>query len=447
MRAASDAPIEAALAALDSVLAPWSPHYPTPRQWDALLQQGTREILYGGAAGGGKSDWLLMESLLYVGEPGYSALILRRTYADLALPGAIMDRAHEWLAGTDARWNANDKTWTFPSGATLTFGYLEHEKDKFRYLGAEFQFIAFDELTQFSESQYRFLFSRLRKATGSPIPLRMRTASNPGGVGHEWVSKRWALGEHSKQARPVGRSFVPALLEDNPHLDEEYEASLAELDPVTREQLRRGNWNARHTGNVFQRDWFVIRDWDELTRDTRKAVEAGRLRYWDLAATEVKAGKDPDWTAGYRGALVGDVLYLDDGRRTRDKPELVEEFIRQAAQEDGRTVTQWLEEEPGASGKTVVSHYNRNVLPHHVVQGCRPTGNKRARWKPLVAKAANSKVVLIRGHWNTAFLDVAEQVTWEVNEAIHDDDIDAAAGVLEKAEEGDAGWLAALAKG
>ena len=85
--------------------------------------------------------------------PGYRALLFRRTYADLTLPGALMDRAHDWLGGTAARWNAHDHIWSFPSGASLTFGYLESENDKYRYQSSELQYIGFDELTQFAESR------------------------------------------------------------------------------------------------------------------------------------------------------------------------------------------------------------------------------------------------------------------------------------------------------
>ena len=160
----------------------WIPHTPTVRQ-ALFLSLPVTEALYGGAAGGGKSDALLMAALQFVDVPGYAALLLRRSYADLALPGAIMDRSKEWLRGTAARWHEPTKTWTFPSGATLSFGYLEAEQDKYRYQGAEFQFCGFDELTQFSETQYRYLFSRLRKSPGLAVPLRMRAASNPGGQG------------------------------------------------------------------------------------------------------------------------------------------------------------------------------------------------------------------------------------------------------------------------
>lgn len=116
--------------------------------------------------------------------PGYAAFLFRRSFADFSLPGSLIDRAHDWLGGTEARWNGNDHNWTFPSGAILQFGYCNHVGDERRYKSSEGQFFGFDELTEFVEAQYRFLFSRLRRRIGSDIPLRFRAASNPGGPGH-----------------------------------------------------------------------------------------------------------------------------------------------------------------------------------------------------------------------------------------------------------------------
>lgn len=142
--------------------------------------------------------------------PGYSALLLRRSFTDLALPGAIMERSHEWLRGTDARWNERDKTWTFPSGATLTFGYLASDADRYRYQGTELAFCGFDKLTPFTQSQYSYLFSRLRRLAGTNVPVRMRVASNPGGEGHAWVYDRFMPDLSQEAARGTA--------EDRPHL-------------------------------------------------------------------------------------------------------------------------------------------------------------------------------------------------------------------------------------
>ena len=158
------------------------PHAPTQQQaWFLALSEA--EIMYGGAAGGGKTNALLMAALQYVHVPSYSAIVFRRSYTDLELPDALIPRSKDWLTGK-AKWRGDKYEWEFPSGATLTFGYISSENDKYRYQGAQFQFIGFDELTHFSETQYRYLFSRLRRLEESYVPLRMRGASNPGGIGH-----------------------------------------------------------------------------------------------------------------------------------------------------------------------------------------------------------------------------------------------------------------------
>lgn len=244
--------------ALGARISSYVPHWPHPPQ-EAFLWLSQLEALYGGAAGGGKSDALLMAALEYVDVPGYAALILRKTYADLALPGAIMDRSKTWLMGTDAQWNDNLKQWAFPSGATLTFGYLQTTNDKFRYQGAELQYIAFDELTQFDETDYAYLLSRLRRPSDGPlslVPLRMRAASNPGGRGHRWVKRRFIDRQPSPDdpddtaEKCSRRVFIPARLEDNPSVDRQaYTSALAGLDPQTRLQLLDGDWNARQPGD------------------------------------------------------------------------------------------------------------------------------------------------------------------------------------------------------
>jgi len=91
----------------------WIPHTPTPKQ-QQFLDCGAREAFYGGAAGGGKSDALLMAALAYVDHPGYAAIIFRRSFSDLSLPGALMDRSHDWLGATGAVWNAHEHAWSFP---------------------------------------------------------------------------------------------------------------------------------------------------------------------------------------------------------------------------------------------------------------------------------------------------------------------------------------------
>lgn len=225
----------------------YCPHIPDPikdAQQYQFVNDDRKELLYGGAAGGGKSDAILMSALKYVEVPGYAALLLRRTFRDLNQPDSLIPRSKEWLRHTDAKWDGNSTRWTFPSGATLTFGYMARDDDVYQYQSAAYQFVGYDELTQFSELQYTYLFSRMRRKQGSTIPIRMRGATNPGGIGHRWVKDRFV-----DQPATDDRAFIPSKLSDNRHVDrEQYREELKELDEHTRKQLEEGDWTARLPG-------------------------------------------------------------------------------------------------------------------------------------------------------------------------------------------------------
>jgi len=318
---------------------------------------------------------------------------------------------------TDARWRDTEKTWHFPSGATVTFGYLERLGDEYRYQSSEFQFIAFDELTQFAETQYRYMFSRLRRLGTTTIPLRMRAASNPGGPGHEWVRQRFI----DKGRDVEGRVFIPATLDDNPHLDREsYVSSLMELDPLTRQRLLLGDWSARQGGSLFRREWFPITE--ELPVMINKSV-----RFWDLAATPARMGTDPDYTAGVRVDYATDGLYyVADVQRLRGTPAEVERLVRQTAQMDGSGTQIFIEQEPGASGVNTIHNYVTRVLPDYTVRGQRSTGSKVERAGPVSSQAEVGNMRLHRGPWVGAFLDEVEAFPL----GGHDDQVDALSGAM-----------------
>jgi hypothetical protein len=223
------------------------------------------EVLFGGSAGGGKTWAMLAAALKYVHIPHYSVLVLRRNFPDLVQEGGLIALAHEWLQGSSAHWSEQQKTWTFPSGATLRFGSLDAEMDKYKYAGGEYQAILFDELTTFSEPQYKFLFSRLRKRremTG--VPLRIMAATNPGGIGGQWVYERFIPEEfepskgteikvwYKQQENDHVTAFIPSTLDDNPSLDREaYLQSLMQLDELTRQQLLSGSWVIQLRGQIL----------------------------------------------------------------------------------------------------------------------------------------------------------------------------------------------------
>jgi len=387
-----------------------------------FLRTNSLEALFGGAAGGGKSSALLMSALQFVDVPNYSAILFRRTYADLALPGAIMDRFQSWVTPFDeVRWNANNYTAVFPSGARISFGYLNNSQDYLRYKGAEFQFIGMDEVTEIRESDYRYLFSRLRRPASGPlaqVPLRMRAASNPA---PNWVRQRFII-----EGQETGRIFVPSKLTDNPGIDaQSYRQSLQALDPVERRRLEEGDWWSTTLGTLFERESFVVVDQHEVPMITSAARV---VRFWDLAATEPsQSNPDPDWTVGTLMLFDQGVAYVLDVRKLRAKGDKVEQLIAQTAYEDGRIVAIRMEQEPGSSGKALCDQYARYVVPGYDFQGIRSTGDKLTRARPFAAAVANGNVRLVRGPWLTDWLDEFSSFPEAAN---HDDQVDSAVGAF-----------------
>lgn len=341
------------------------PHDPSPKQLAFLLLNDYRELLYGGAAGGGKSDALLMAALQYVDVPNYAAILFRRKFSDLRLPGALISRAMDWLDGTDAKWNGVQHEFRFPNNAKLAFGYLDTEFDIHRYQSAEFQFIGFDELTQFpEENEYLYLFSRLRRPKCQlhsvkpdpncqlcteyqgllDVPLRMRAATNPGGIGHIWVKNRFQIslqidptdGTHRYLGLNPHRPYIPAFARDNPAIDPvEYEQSLKELDPVTRKQLLDGDWSVAADGR-FRKAWvkrYTTRG--EYFVLENKTWHASKLRLFATVdpAASVKQGpgdkdvwrRNPSWSVISYWLVTPDfdLLWFDCIRFQKEVPEVV----------------------------------------------------------------------------------------------------------------------------
>jgi predicted phage terminase large subunit-like protein len=323
------------------------------------------------------------------------------------------------LAGTDAYWSGVDHQWRFPSGATLNFAHVQHDQDRFAYQGAAFQYMGFDELTEFPEIVYRFLLSRARRPSGlsgtllAKVPIRTRGASNPGGLGHDWVKARFV-----DPATSAGRPFIPAKLGDNPYLDrDEYTATLMELDPLTRARLLNGDWSARSMGAMFRDGWFKV-------VDNLPAQPVKQVRVWDFAATEEEGGNDPDYTAGVKMALLHNrQLAILDVERFRKTAGDVEKHVEAAAIRDGKQCRIIVKQEPGSSGKTVVYYYAKRLLGYSV-KGVPDTGSKEDRVAPLASQAQIGNVLLLRGGWNGAFLDEANQFP---TKGVHDDQVDSAA--------------------
>lgn len=395
------------------------------------LQSDYRELLYGGACGGGKSDMLEMAGLQYVQCPNYNAIIFRKTFTDLSLAGALIPRAKEWL-GTylqegSVKWDGVNHVFTFPTGSTLAFGYLEHEGDELRYKGAEFQFIGFDQVEEIPIHQYLFLHSRARRNRDNPVPVRIWSTANPDG--YEWVKQRFlpwfqcpVCGLHEQTNNPKQTvcpkcksngatepakdeqgeaiGFVPAYLTDNLFLDrEDYVKGLNHLDPTKRAQLLNGDWNVKNY-YMFKRAWFMpVTDYPS---------EAQTVSVWDLAATKQGNSNDPDYTANCKATMQNGIFTVLRIYHARNSPGETEQAIRQFAKQDGYACAVYFEEERGAAGKNLVDQIRRNVLTDYAVYGLPPTGEKAVRAMPLASAAEAGNVRMLSAPWNTEFLNELE---------------------------------------
>lgn len=206
------------------------------------------EVCIGGAAGGGKSDPLLMEGLRQIDIPEYRAIMFRRTTKQLR---KLIDRSFEVFKKICplASWSDQKSTWIFPSGAKYLLWHMEHEKNKLDHDGQEYQYIAFDELTSFSETQYTYLFARCR--TSSPnLKCYVRASAMPMGEGISWVKQRFIDNGPYKiitdKETGLKRQFIPAKLEDNKFItenDPDYEKRLKLMGPKLYHALRHGDWS------------------------------------------------------------------------------------------------------------------------------------------------------------------------------------------------------------
>ena len=213
-----------------------------------FLAASETDVLYGGAAGGGKSYAMLVDPLRYAHRSAHRGLIIRRSMPELR---ELIDKSRELYpkAFPGCKYKEVEKLWNFPSGAKIEFGFLERDADVYRYQGQAYSWIGFDEITHLpTEFAWNYLASRLRTTDSEIVPY-MRCTANPGGVGATWVKKRYIdpapAYESFTGQDGLSRKFIPARLQDNPFLahDGRYEKMLQALPPTQRQQLLDGNWD------------------------------------------------------------------------------------------------------------------------------------------------------------------------------------------------------------
>lgn len=249
----------------------WRPH---PGQQTKFLSSPAFEALFGGAAGPGKTECGVMEALRQIHHPKYTGIIFRRTFPMLEAANGIIQRSLLWYPSYGGRYNASKHYWTFPSGARIYFGHMQYTADTLNYQGAEFSYIFFDELTEFEEAQYLYMFTRCRPAAPG-LRAYIRAATNPGNLGHMWVKQRFITRDITNRLRwfalmkgtdgklidtevdrthpdALSRAFYPAKLSDNPSGDPTYVQRIrASGDPVRIAQLEHGDWDAEHRDGLI----------------------------------------------------------------------------------------------------------------------------------------------------------------------------------------------------
>lgn len=418
---------------------------PQPGPQEAFLRSSADIAIYGGAAGGGKTYALLLQPLLHAHLPAFGAVFFRRSYPDMTAVGSVWDQSHalypgvRWPAWPQAAPVARDMDWCFPSGAVVQFRHMELERTKYDWKGAQVPLFLWDELTEFSETQFFYLYSRNRDGRGCGVRPYMRGATNPDadswlvtdsagtwgrGLISWWIDSetgipipersgklRWfvrkddelhwgddaaALGkEHG--IGPTSVTFIPASLADNAILvaqDPGYRDRLMALPFVERERLLGSNWKIKPAaGLVFNEAWF------EIVEAVPTDIVAW-VRYWDKAGTE-GGGK---FSAGVKIGLsargfvvVADVVRGQWGAYHR------EQAIRNTAKLDGPLTEVWVEMEPGSGGKESAENTVRSLIGY-TARVDKVTGSKLVRAGPFSAYAQAGNVKVLSAPWTRAWL-------------------------------------------
>jgi len=453
---------------------------------EQFLASAADLVIYGGAAGGGKSWALLMEPLRHItSNPEFNAVFFRRTTPQITNPGGLWDESKKLYNLINGTPREGDHTWRWEKGGYIKMSHLEHENTVQQWQGSQIPLIMFDELTHFTEYQFFYMMTRNRsmcgvkpyiratcnpdaeswvakfiawwidQETGLPIEARSGVLRYFVRIGEEiyWGDSKQELidkhgrpelaDDHEDQVRPKSLTFIPAKLSDNKALmaaDPDYKANLMAQSRVERERLLGGNWKVvKGNGMYFKRtDVRIIQ-----TMPPRDEI-AKIVRGWDLAATEEsEAAKDPDWTAGVK------LAQLKNGRfvvmhvaHERKRAHDVRKMIKNIASTDGIGCKIGLCQDPGQAGKDQAESY-ATFLAGYITDIERASGDKEVRADPFAAVWQAGAVDLLEGPWNDAYLSELEAFG---TGTAHDDQVDASAEAFRLLVKSNLSTWAALAK-
>ncbi len=426
-------------------------------------------VLYGGAAGSGKSHAILMDALRFISDPDFYAVYFRSTTTQL--DGSLWPEAKRMYAQFGAVFREKDKTATFPSGAKLKFAYMELDKHKDGHQGIQYSAIYWDEFTHFSASQFHYLRSRGRSRAKNKSFMKCSMNPDRDHFVYDWVkpylypqdvpeedgtqdfekmkgcpdrslcnktryfvmkgNDMWSYWtkEELYEVFPLTReidimtyTFIAGTIDDNPILDElepTYRSALDNLPRVNRLRLRYGNWAVRPEGSGY-----FLREWCELVPQAPRS--AVRVRAWDLAATlPSDVNPNPDWTAGVKMSKDKEgIYYIEHVIRFRDRPDGVNQQMCEAGVKDGTDVSIAVPQDAGAAGKSASLQQVRMLAEQGNTARVRPThANKVTRFSPFSAMAEAGGVKIVEGDWNNLFFSELEAFTGDGK--TKDDQVDA----------------------
>lgn len=439
---------------------------------EAFLASSADVVIYGGAAGGGKTFGLLLEAIRHKDVAGFGAMIFRRESIQITSEGGLWDTAmgiYPLLGGRPLR---SPRLGFAFSKSKITFGHLTRDTDVLNYQGAQIALIGFDELTHFSRYQFFYMLSRNRSTCG--VRPYVRATTNPDA--DSWVAEliewwidpdtgfpiperagvlRWFVrvddrlhwgdspGELADRhcvpkSEAKSLTFVPAKVSDNPILmrsDPGYESNLKALSRVERERLLDGNWRIRPAaGMYFPRHAVNVID----------VVPSGlvmTVRSWDLAATErSESNPKPSGTAGVKiGRMSNGRFVVLHATQLFEQAHKVRAAILALAAQDGSTTRLTIPQDPGQAGKDQ-SRSLVSSLAGYPVTIRRPSRDKVTRAEPFAAQWQAGNVDVVRGPWTEAFLDELEAFP----DGVNDDQVDAAADAFAELLDGSVGYAGAM---
>jgi predicted phage terminase large subunit-like protein len=410
---------------------------PNPGPQSKAFASTATITVYGGQAGGGKTWLTMLRFAVHADQyPGYAAIIFRREMPMVTQGGGLWEESMGLYPIWGAKPNTANFSWRFPRRSLIQFRGLQHEKDVLNYQGAQLAEFCLEEATHFEESQFWYLFSRLRTKCGMKARCMLTCNPDPDSwvrklidwwIGPDGLSiperagaKRYFLrdgdtflwGDSASEVRalaphltqePISIRFIPAALSDNPQGDPNYRDKLEALPRIERERLLGGNWNVRPVaGSYFRRSYFEIIN--VLPSQVKRKVRA-----WDLAGTEPSAtNKDPDWTVGVLLLELHDGRYVvDHVERIRTTPGKVDAALMAIAAQDGLSTIQAFWQDPAQAGKAQ-RDYIVKLLRGFRVRFVVASEDKETYAGPVSSDAENGKILIRAGAWNEPFLSVLE---------------------------------------